>query len=525
MSKSLSVLQDIGLDPDIFVGEQTNEPLPVPADWKSVDATINPWEFSFPMWFEAFRSRTIQSTVIPLNKEFVEYLLEDGIDIPDEVYNLLPDSDPSNVTFHPDIIKAIHAVLAKYDAKAFAKLNWTSPKDGAWLSHDRSLQCSFVRDVITLLKGSAKCAVTNLIDYPERASKAGFEVPSDYLAKVKSPAAPVRIYEDKPYPFAIVLRKWSNLYPSREFRVFVAHKRIVAVSQRDLTMYDDLQSPLARQRIRRAIADSHVDHVADKFPHSHYVYDVYVDTKDRVWVVDFHPYSPSYCDGLLFDWDAHLYPFLQESEATPIAYDELKLKSDKSSLASAMEHKEPDAETKSSVLATPEIGPSCARADPEKLIEDQIRDSTRAYYAEQARLGLRHFVVSHPSVEEERELLRKAYLQQRAQEKLKIEQVEGDSGGDDEDDDDDAEWDDWLHPEASFAMRVVTPETEKEGHRISTLQSVLSRLPSDGIDVSDSNAIEKFIEEARQKLKKQEDEDEDESDDAEGNAGESAEGK
>jgi len=45
----------------------------------------------FHKWYELFKSVTYKSTVIPLPKEFLEYLEEDGIVMDDQNFPVKPD--------------------------------------------------------------------------------------------------------------------------------------------------------------------------------------------------------------------------------------------------------------------------------------------------------------------------------------------------------------------------------------------------------------------------------------------------
>ena len=52
------------------------------------------WQFSYDRWKHKFPRRVIQSAVVPLPSDFVAFLLQDGVNIPGDVYNHFEVSPP-----------------------------------------------------------------------------------------------------------------------------------------------------------------------------------------------------------------------------------------------------------------------------------------------------------------------------------------------------------------------------------------------------------------------------------------------
>ena len=98
------------------------------------------------------------------------------------------------------------------------KLNWSSPKDAAWINPTQSLRCENADTVVLMLKASDRVA-HDLGD-----AFAG-------CADVDDPAR----YAAEHVQFTLVLREWFDLRPGREFRCFVAGQELRGVSQRDPT--------------------------------------------------------------------------------------------------------------------------------------------------------------------------------------------------------------------------------------------------------------------------------------------------
>ncbi len=50
--------------------------------------------------------------------------------------------------------EAISAAIKDLGGTVFPKLNWSAPRDAAWISHNASLRCATPGDVFLLLKSS-----------------------------------------------------------------------------------------------------------------------------------------------------------------------------------------------------------------------------------------------------------------------------------------------------------------------------------------------------------------------------------
>ena len=108
----------------------------------------------------------------------------------------------------------------------FPKLDWSCPKDAMWLNTN-SLMCNNPADVYKMLKGSDFIAsdVDDAIGHSYEYQETTIEE-NDRCSK-----PPVK----EEYPFTLTLRKYiTNLPASSEYRVFVHKDKIIAVSQRDI---------------------------------------------------------------------------------------------------------------------------------------------------------------------------------------------------------------------------------------------------------------------------------------------------
>uniref|UniRef100_A0A7S0KZT8 Cell division cycle protein 123 n=1 Tax=Asterionellopsis glacialis TaxID=33640 RepID=A0A7S0KZT8_9STRA len=129
--------------------------------------------------------------------------------------------------------------------------------------------------------------------------------------------------------YELVLRKWCNLHPSMEFRCFVFHDELLAISQRQHTqhfphlttegmMYRSYIIDFFDSAIKRRFAGGEIPN---------YCFDVYIDKKDRVWLLDFNVWGKQ-TDSLLYDWHelGRFAKNLDEELASQLEIDALDLK-------------------------------------------------------------------------------------------------------------------------------------------------------------------------------------------------------
>ena len=248
-------------------------------------------------WYPALRQHTIKTTLVPLEPEFVRYLLADGVfvaDIADGNDQGCSSGSSSNggddsndekqgsnsVERFPAVEDAIMAVIKTYGGGVFPKLNWSAPTDAAWMLGG-SLKCASARDVLLLLKSSDRIS-HDLCD----ARKAH----GDFSTSAA-------------FPWVLALRKWSNLKLSSEFRCFCTRggAHLVAACQRDrFSHYEFLEPARARLLSRLQAFLSQKLTPAAGLP-SRVVVDTYIDASDRVYVIDVAPFHEA-TDPLLYDW-------------------------------------------------------------------------------------------------------------------------------------------------------------------------------------------------------------------------------
>ena len=172
----------------------------------------------FHMWFDHFKIHTMKSAIINLPDRFISYLLQDGVILPSSESNafgrdeLSDDEDlveiatdiPLDREDFSTLTAEIKAAIKNLGSDVFPKFNWSAPTDASWL-RGGSLKCTDSADIYLLLKSSDRIVfdIENM-----------FNLCSDRLNK-------------RPDVVTLILRKWANLDPAMEFRVFIGENHIL----------------------------------------------------------------------------------------------------------------------------------------------------------------------------------------------------------------------------------------------------------------------------------------------------------
>ncbi|KIY44826.1 D123-domain-containing protein [Fistulina hepatica ATCC 64428] len=256
--------------------------------------------FQFSSWYPIFAGHTIKSTIIrPLPDDFVQYLNDDGVYIPDgadqvplssslsddEDSESNEDVEPLRSYSFPEIDKRIRECIALYEGAVFPKLNFSSPRDAAWMLPISSpLKCTSPADVYMLLKSS------DFVSFdlnPELV----FEGAADGDKTV--------------YALELVLRKWYSIDRSRELRCFVRGGMLIGISQRDSNYYPYMEASDVQYKITATVTKLWRECIAteERWRPKDYVFDLLL-TRDlaRAHIIDFNPYAPR-TDALLFTYE------------------------------------------------------------------------------------------------------------------------------------------------------------------------------------------------------------------------------
>ncbi|GAA0175614.1 hypothetical protein LIER_41946 [Lithospermum erythrorhizon] len=256
-------------------------------------------------WYLKFKSDSIETVFIELPETFVEYLLDDSGPFllpmsitdddafPNRVHKPEDEEDfvvsegsgdeaeqPALPPSFPKIEMKVKESIESLGGAVFPKLNWSAPKDSAWISPTGNLRCTCFSEIVLLLR-SSDSLVHDLCH--------AYDSCSDKTAS-------------RPRKFFLALRKWyPSLRPEMEFRCFVRNGLLVGISQREVTgFYPALLEKI--DDMRTILRDFFMDKVRGIFDSDSYTFDVYLTRDDRVKLLDFNTWGASTLP-LLFSWE------------------------------------------------------------------------------------------------------------------------------------------------------------------------------------------------------------------------------
>ena len=262
---------------------------------------------SFHNWYDKFTKITMKSIIIQLPSSFIQYLNEDGIILPksadndivdhlsddDDIKEIDDNNNDKNIIDFPELISNINKSIEALGGEVFIKLNWSAPLDATWINNG-SMKCCNAGDIVLLLKSSDRIVfdLEHMFDLCKNDNNCNDTVFKDILHNNMN-----NIHNDN---IILVMRKWANLNPSMEFRIFVYNNKLVGMCQRDVTtFYEFLNND--KDDIQDLLHDFFHDNIKEKFVINSYCIDIYIDRKKRIWIVDFNPFgNPT--DSLLFEW-------------------------------------------------------------------------------------------------------------------------------------------------------------------------------------------------------------------------------
>lgn len=290
-----------------------------------------------------YRTSCIRSRIIKLPPEFIQYIREDGIilssddpsaaaddddddweptsnafapprsdepeqdsDSEDDDEDSAPSRLPPNQRF-PELHQKIQDTITELGGEVAPKLNWSSPRDAAWISpHQNTVKCTSPNDIYLLLKSSN--FITHDLDHAFDGTVATTTTSSSSNGTAVSGLG---------FQPVLVLRSFFTPHQALEFRCFVKQRSLVAIAQRDLNHYNFLQR--LRPAITARAKDLFDSRLRFTFPDGNFVFDVYIpevhsldDSDDddddpgrklgKARLIDINPWAPR-TETLLFGWD------------------------------------------------------------------------------------------------------------------------------------------------------------------------------------------------------------------------------
>jgi len=245
-------------------------------------------------WHAMFKKVTFKSVILPIPNDVLEYLRSDGpLILPKECGEKdnedsgseSDDENESEPPSFPEFNSQIEEALATLGGAVFAKLNWSAPRDAAWMGVGHSLKCESLTQIWLLLKSSE--FIVHDLTQP-------FKDCSDDDTN-----------SDVQIKYVLALKKWSrDVNPATEFRCFIRNRHLIAIEQRDTSNF---YSHILEEKddILRDINSFFNEHVKDKLAEEPSIDNVVMDItrpfKDVVKLIDFNPFGPT-TDINLFQW-------------------------------------------------------------------------------------------------------------------------------------------------------------------------------------------------------------------------------
>ncbi|XP_049848785.1 cell division cycle protein 123 homolog [Schistocerca gregaria] len=167
------------------------------------------------------------------------------------------------------------------DGGIFVKCFWSSALDARWIIPCGTLKCTTTDEVLLAIQASDRI----------RSDLELFKKIQSSLHSQEAASAP-----------QLALRKWHNVNTSMEFRCFVKHHELIAISQKQIS---ECWLFLSKEKkdIESKIIEFWQTKLADHFPLDSYVFDTYIHSRGSVWLVDISPYHADYTDPLLWTWE------------------------------------------------------------------------------------------------------------------------------------------------------------------------------------------------------------------------------
>ncbi|XP_042513151.1 cell division cycle protein 123 homolog [Macadamia integrifolia] len=256
-------------------------------------------------WYPKFKSVSIKTLIHELPETFVCYLLEEsgpfilpqsvsGDDaLPQRIHNPDEEEDyevsegsgdeserPPPAPCFPELELKIKESIKAFGGAVFPKLNWSAPKDSAWITTTGTLRCTSFSEIALVLRSSDSLIHDLCHAYDSCSDKTS----------------------SRPTTFFLALRKWyPSLLPEMEFRCFVRDHRLIGISQHEVTVfYPVLQEK--KHELEVLVSEFFRDNVQPRFESENYTFDVYVTRDRRVKLMDFNPWG-AFTLPLLFSWE------------------------------------------------------------------------------------------------------------------------------------------------------------------------------------------------------------------------------
>ena len=187
----------------------------------------------------------------------------------------------------PETENAVRAAILSLGGAATPKLTWSAPKDAVWMATGNTTMCRNPGEVLLLLKASDAIA----FDLTE-AYDCCADVTDERVASLSTDVS-------------LHLRRWRDVRPALEFRLFVRDGDLVGMCQRDCSnFYPFLTERKQKDALEETLVLFWQDVVSGAFECADcdsYALDAYVTSANAVKIVDFNHWGGGTLP-LMFTW-------------------------------------------------------------------------------------------------------------------------------------------------------------------------------------------------------------------------------
>lgn len=194
-------------------------------------------------------------------------VLKKNLNVNDPRFNDVDgDEEDSEIPDFADLEEKITKAIEKLGGAVFVKTNWSAVLDTAWVFG--SLKCQSVGEIFLLLQSSS------LVNYDLDFAYENCENTS----------------QKQPRTLQLVLKRWCDLLPSNEYRLFIINNELKVICQRnERHFFKHLQNEITKQTIKSKIKDFYTNQLHE-FSLETYSVDIYIDKSDKIWIIDFNSF-------------------------------------------------------------------------------------------------------------------------------------------------------------------------------------------------------------------------------------------
>jgi hypothetical protein len=251
------------------------------------------FDFALETWYEPLKEFTMKTIFVPISLQEAELIY----DICEFKKNNLSEEKEKMIK---KIETNLDNALKEFNMKAFVKLSTRSPKDAIVDISNLKMKETLLEllkqsktpneDTIAFSNAKRICSVftsgKEVLDLFSKSSR----IREDLMKALEFPNA---------FQLNFIVREWSEMDASMEFRAFVFKRKLNAISQYCYLQYfQNLKSE--KEKIQQLLL-TEFDKFSDKITQENYIIDFCITKDGQVKIIELNPYFTD-TSACLFDW-------------------------------------------------------------------------------------------------------------------------------------------------------------------------------------------------------------------------------